>query len=278
MADRKNKTGASPLGFLKKTLGTTTRNTTQKETTRTEETVTSLSAIADMLVTVLEEKLPVRLFLGRSSLVYYTHLEWELVENKEGEVHESAHHLRQGEYLLLAALDPPIGNIKVRSATEISMEFFTRFHLLHCPITLQHITGTKKLCFSFPKELQRKPQSRSSFRAPVSRTMDIALTVVRPSGIRFDAKFDDVATGGAAFFPIGTTPRIADHSRLELNITYPDDTIAVDAVVLGSFVRDGEHFFRTQFLIDSHNTANAINTLVAYVQRGISRNRLNTFS
>ncbi|MEO5363381.1 MAG: PilZ domain-containing protein [Magnetococcus sp. DMHC-8] len=232
-----------------------------------EGVIDSVAEMVPLLVTVLEEKFPVRVLLGNSSFSYYTHFEWELVENELGKILESKNYLEEGRFLLLAPLDPPIGNLKIRSASEVRVEFASKFHLLEGVSTLERITPARKICLAFPKNLRQKPQQRLAVRTPVARNMEIVASVVRPSGIVFEAKFRDISSGGVAFYPTGATPTIADHSRVQMTITYPAGKVAVEAVVLGAVSKDGEQIFRTQFLVDSHQVSLEINALVSYVQR-----------
>lgn len=231
------------------------------------------SEIAHLLVLVLEGKYPVRIFLANSSGCYYTHLEWEFIEYEEGEVLQSKEYLEEGDYLLLAPLDPPIGNIKIRNAAEIRAEFASERHLLECVTTLQTTTPDRKICLAFPKTLRVKPQKRAAVRVPVDRKMRVTASVVRPSGIVFSATFVDVSVTGAAFSPTGATPRIADHSRVELLIDYPEGKCSVEAVVLGSFIKTGETVFRAQFLISSHKISGEVSAFVSYVQRELLQRR-----
>ena len=275
MAGKNSKKSSGPFDFFKKKSSTTT--TASKSDSDRVIDVESVPEIAELLITVLEERLPVRVFLGNSSFPYYTHFEWELLEDMEGKIVDSKAYLEEGRYLLLAALDPPIGNLKIRTATKISVEFFTKFHLLDCLVRLKKITGARKLQMSFPEKIRQKPQKRSSFRSPVDYRMNIGASITRPSGVVFKAQFSDFGVGGAAFYPSGVTPRIADHSRVQMHISYPEGEVSVDAIIRGSFAKDGEQFFRAQFLVANHKTAREIGELASYVQRGNLQKRVETF-
>ena len=277
MTEKNSKKSDGPLSFLKKKLSSVTSPVTTSTDSDREKQVESVGEIAALLIAVLEERLPVRVFLGNSSFPYYSHFEWELVEDSQGKVIDSKVHLEQGRYLLLAALDPPIGNLKIRTATKISVEFFTKFHLLDCIVRLEQITGTRKLRLSFPEKLQQKQQKRSSFRAPIDKDMRLIASITRPSGVVFKALFCDFGIGGAAFYPTGATPRIAEHSRVEMHITYPEGAVKVDAIIRGTFAKDGEQVFRAQFLVANHKTAGDLGELASYVQRENVQKRNNTF-
>ncbi|MBF0462324.1 MAG: PilZ domain-containing protein [Magnetococcales bacterium] len=263
MAASDQKTDTGFFGFFKKKVLDASSAVVPVQ----EGVVDSLSAMLPLLTTVLEEKFPVQIFLNNAATSFYSHFEWELLEDEKGQVLQSKNYLERGEYLLLAAMDPPIGNLKIRNSTEIRLEFASKHHLIECETTLDLITPARKICLAFPKKLKQKQQQRLAVRVPVERTMTVVASIVRPSGIVFDAKFCDVSSGGAAFFAMGATPRIADHSRVEMTITYPGGKVMVDAVVLGTFSKNGEQVFRAQFLVDSHKTSSDINALVAHVQR-----------
>lgn len=235
--------------------------------------LTSLDEMIPLLRVVLEAKFPVRIFLSNATAFFYTHFEWEFMENAAGVVTQSKDYLEDGHYLLLAPLDPPIGNIKIRNATEIRAEMASQHHLLECVTTLQTTTPDRKICLAFPRVIRLKPQKRASVRVPVDRKMNVTASVVRPSGIIFAASFVDISATGAAFAPTGATPRIADNSRVEILIDYPMGKVSVDAIVLGSLMKDGETVFRAQFLISSHKIASGVNECVSYVQRELLQRR-----
>ena len=232
-----------------------------------EGVVSSMAEMVPLLSTVLQDKLPVQVFLSNAPSAFYSHFEWELLEDELGQVQQSKAYLDQGQYLLLASLDPPIGNLKMRNATEIRLEFASKYHLLECTTTLDTITPARKICLAFPKSLRQKPQQRLAVRVPVERNMNIVISVVRPSGIVFEAKFVDISSGGAAFFATGAIPMIADHTRVDMTVTYPEGKVRVESVILGAFSKQGEQIFRAQFLVDSQKAASDINALVGYVQR-----------
>lgn len=277
MTAKKSGAASGPLGFLKQITSSDASASGETAGSGKEVWVDTVPEMAQLFITVLKERLPVRIFLGDATLPYYSQFEWELAEDSEGKVVDSKTHLEEGLYLLLAALDPPIGNLKIRSATKISVEFFTRHHLLDCKVHLKKITGTRKLCMSFPEKIRKKPQKRSSYRAPVDRRMNLLASVTRPSGVVFKALFTDLGNGGAAFVPTGATPRIADHSRVEMEITYPEGHVSVDAIIRGSFAKEGDQVFRAQFLVANHKIAGELDALASYVQRGNIQKRVETF-
>ncbi|MBF0185502.1 MAG: PilZ domain-containing protein [Magnetococcales bacterium] len=264
MAGSEEKSGGGFFGLFKKK---STETEAALAPVAKETVLENFSSIAKEMVAALEDKLPVRVILGNSTFSYYTHFEWDLLDDGHGLVVQSKTYLEEGQYLLLASLDPPIGNLKIRSATDIRLEFASKLHRLECESKLLQFTPTKKLRMAFPKSVQQRPQQRLAVRVPVERTTEVVVTVVRPSGIVFEAKFRDISATGASFYPTGATPRIADHSRVQMEISYPEGKVEVDAVILGAFVNEGELVFRTQFLIATQQIAQQISAIVAYVQR-----------
>ncbi|MEO5340678.1 MAG: PilZ domain-containing protein [Magnetococcus sp. MYC-9] len=263
MAEADSKAEKGLFGFFKKKPA----DPPAAASTARESSPHATPAMGPILLSVLEGKFPVRVLLGNTSFWYYSHFEWELVENEAGEVLESRAYLEEGRYLLLAPLDPPIGNLKIRNAKEVCLELASQYHLLECVTTLEQITPLRKIRLAFPKSIRQKPQQRLAVRVPVLRGMPIVATIIRPSGIVFEAQFRDLSSGGAAFCATGAIPKIADHSRITMSITFPDGKVEVDAVIAGSFPKDGEHIFRAQFLVADHQTSRTINSLVSYVER-----------
>lgn len=232
-----------------------------------EGVVDTLAEIAPLLMMIHLGNFPVRVFLDNSSHSYYSHFEAEEAEDEEGNLIESVEHVEEGEYLLLAPMDPPSGNAKIRSAGEIRLEFASKNHYLECTTQLDQITRKRQIRLAFPTILRQKPQKRVAVRVPVWRDLEIVAAILRPSGGAFKAKLLDVSVGGTAFYPTSLIPRIADHSRLDMTITYPEGKLDVDAIVLGSFSKDGEQVYRSRFLVESHKMARSVNELVSFVER-----------
>ncbi|MBF0161733.1 MAG: PilZ domain-containing protein [Magnetococcales bacterium] len=233
-----------------------------------------LDALPDMvppIVEVLEGRLLVQLFM--SSGTFSSHFEWEVLENDDREEAKSKCYLEEGRYLLLAPLEPPIGNLKIRSAGEIRLEFASRSYLLGCVTTLVQVTPARKICLAFPKTLRQKRERRAMVRAQVERSLAVVLSVVRPSGIVFEAKFHNISSKGAAFYGTGAVPNIADHSQVGLTIVYPEGKVETDATVLGSYPKEGEQMFRVLFAAPTPQRAQELGQLVSHVQKSNTERR-----
>ncbi len=198
------------------------------------------------------------------------------MNNDKGEQVPSKKHLEEGQYLLMAPLDPAKGNLKIRSASEINLEFVSGRQLYSCATTLQKIASGRQILLNFPTNLHLKPQKRTAFRAPVDRNMDIAVTIIRPSGISFAAKFADVSSSGAAFYSTGAIPRLADSSKIEIGVNYPGGRCRLDAMIMGTLTKDGEALFRSQFLIADDKMAKSVTELVSFIQLGNLQRRKET--
>lgn len=231
-----------------------------------EALLTTLSEMVPVLVRGLEGQFPVQVLLNNATVPFASQLEWEWAgeANKKRRVKT---HIEKGEYLLLAALVPPVGNLKIRSAREVTLEFTTQSHLINCTTTLDQITPTRQIRLAFPSGVIQRRERRGSFRALVDLHMPVTATVVRASGIAFDAKFRNVSASGFGFFATGAIPKVADNSKVEMSITHPDGKVEVGGVILGSYPSSGEQVFRAQFLPDGDKEASSVSALVAYVQR-----------
>ncbi|MEO5340677.1 MAG: hypothetical protein H7837_09205 [Magnetococcus sp. MYC-9] len=251
------------FGFFKK-KGPEVSSTPAASAVR-ESRLDVVSQMVPLLIAVHEAKAQVEVSFGNAS--FFSLFEWELLDGGDGKVVQGKTHLEEARCLLLAPMEPPIGNLKIRSAGEIRLEFASRTHLLVCVTTLLQITPARRICLAFPKSLQQKPERRAVVRILVDRTLNVVLTVVRPSGIAFEAKFRTISAKGAAFYGTGAIPKIADGSELEMTIAYPEGTVEVEAVVLGSYSKDGEQLFRIQFSVPDQQVARAIGALASFVQR-----------
>ncbi|MGN7613512.1 PilZ domain-containing protein [Magnetococcales bacterium HHB-1] len=232
---------------------------------------TSTKEVAKMLLAAQEKGYPVEMRLGNSPLRYFTYLDPDM--NTE----ES---LGAEEAVGIKAMDPPIGNIKIRNARKIVLQFYTDRELVRASVRFLEIVGNHLIFVSFPHDVERKPQKRAAIRVNVDAELELELDVIRPSGLRFQGIPTDISSGGMAFMCSEDIPNLAEKAKVKLAVHYPGRraTVVVSAVVIRKFNKDGHTGFCTRFLIDSYDVARSVDAVVAFVQREYLKKRSQMFS
>lgn len=222
------------------------------------ETVTEDRAeMARLLLESLVDNLPV-----------YVHVDDQVFFSNFGTDADQVEGLESARYVALDPLDPPVGNIRIRKAETIRLQFFTKKHSMKAEVTLTRIDA-KALRFSFPEKLFLYEQHRSSFRVEVPPRTDMAVKVIRASGISFLGIPLNMSVGGLRFKSAGRMPKMAENFRFNLILNWPSRGLSAEtqAIMIEHSTFQGEDFFRCQFVFGSHKTAIAIGKIVTSLQR-----------
>nr|CRH05008.1 conserved protein of unknown function with a pilZ domain [Candidatus Magnetococcus massalia] len=227
--------------------------------------------IRKVIVRAIEEHLPVQIQLNdeQDAFTYYTYFERQ---------NDTTLYLEDGRYALLGALDPPVGNIKVRNATFVFLQMFTELHLVRTKVRFQKIFDQKIIQIGFPRYLQQEPQKRATVRASIESRWPFSLDIIRQSGVKFTAKPFDLSTGGCAFYYSGKIPKITEGSRVDVVVHWPQGAaITVEAAVIGPFSKAGHSGYRLRFLVGSYDLARQLEEVVTLAQRMKLKKRTKMF-
>ncbi|MEG3640893.1 PilZ domain-containing protein [Magnetococcus sp. PR-3] len=227
--------------------------------------------IIKIVTRAIEEHLPVQLQLEEGdAFTFFTYFEKE---------NEETSYLEQARYVLIDALDPPLGNIKIRSAVFVDISMFTELHLVRTKLRFQKIIEGKTIQLSFPRYLQQEPQKRAMVRAKLESQWKFNLEIIRESGVKFNAKAYDISTGGVAIYYKDKIAKITEGSRVETVIYWPEGPpIRVDSIVIGQFSKEGYTGYRVRFLVGSFDINEALGKVVSLAQRMSLTKRTRLFS
>ncbi|ABK44374.1 type IV pilus assembly PilZ [Magnetococcus marinus MC-1] len=217
-------------------------------------------AIVKIVTRAIVEHLPVQIQLEEGdAFTFFTYFEKE---------NDEITYLEQARYVLVDALDPPLGNIKIRSAVFVEVSMFTELHLVRTKLRFQKIIEGKTIQMSFPRYLQQEPQKRAMVRAKLESQWKFSLEITRESGVKFAAKAYDISTGGVAIYYKEKIPKITEGSRVETIIYWPEGPpIRVDSVIIGQFSKQGYTGYRIRFLVGSFDLNQALGKVVSLAQR-----------
>lgn len=269
----KKKASSFSLGqlFRSKANGKSRASSAQQAATPAEQVMGVIedpAAIVSFLSGAMDENLPVQIFLGELAPPCYTLFEWETKEDQAGKIIQCKNFVTTGQYLLIAALDPPIGNVRIRKASSVNVQFFTKINIFRCEVPFEKITDTKSIRLGFPETIQAEPEKRMAFRVKVNPLIEVTAEIIRPSGVSFKIDIVDISVGGMAFCPVKTIPKMGEGAKITIRVCCPETCdVSLDAVFIGIVPRDGAQIFRARFLIGTQDEAISIETLVMHLQR-----------
>ncbi len=223
--------------------------------------------IVKVITAALVEDNPVQVQFGKEASSYYSRFRvgadrFEEVEN--------------GEHLDIAPLDPPAGNIRIRSTPKINLSFFTTSYSVSAQLDFLETTNRRSMRLSFPETLTLTGQKRESVRVDVDPKWDLVVKALRPSGMSFVTKAQDLSFGGICFYSVGAIPMLAEKAKIRLILQWPSEKLKAEAgaIMVKQFTKEGDAFFRARFMFDSHKKARGVEEVVAALQRKhLSRRR-----
>jgi hypothetical protein len=226
--------------------------------------------IRETLGLALLEDNPFQLQLDQQVFVYYTRFSYDpgLAEDIE-----------QGERLLIAPLDPPIGNMKIRSSKKVILELFTEFHLVEAHVEFLSRPNPSAIELSFPQELLLDKQKRDSIRVSIDPLWGLEVQAIRPSGISIAGRPIDLSTGGLCFLSETSIPIMSKKFRLKIVILWPSRNVTVQAqaLLIKHHDKEGETYFRAKFLFETYDEARAMEELASALQIRMIKQREELF-
>ena len=183
-------------------------------------------------------------------------------------------------YICIEALDPPTGNIHIRSSNNVSLLIFDARYVIGMNVQFQEVVDGRFIKLQFPKQLLLGKQRRSSYRVPVNADFGIKSQLTRASKIQVDIDLVDISVGGASFQFHGQVARIMDGCKIALQFKWDRENINILlwATVLETFTREGDSFFRCRFNLEATDCSlRSIEEFVGAIQRIHLQKRLDNF-
>ncbi|MBF0625494.1 MAG: hypothetical protein HQL82_11890 [Magnetococcales bacterium] len=226
--------------------------------------------IVKIIVAALVEDHPVQVYFGKKSTCHYSRFQVGVDQFED---------IQAGEYLDIAPLDPPTGNIRIRGNPDVTLCFFTSSFSVDAQVRFRETTARRSLRLSFPEALNLTDQKRSAVRVAVEPKWDLIVKVIRPSGLSFVAKAQDLSAGGICFQSLGAVPSLFEKARIRLILHWPSANMKADAnaVMVKQFTQEGNTCFRARFLFDAQKTAGQVEEIVAALQRRHLQHRRDLF-
>ncbi len=159
------------------------------------EEKTSLNQLLTLMT--MEGDFPINVRIGTQIFDYHSFLKLDIVTSMPGE---------SNLYLIIDALDPAIGNLRIRKSDSVILRMSTKRHNLEFKVNFMDMVGRNVLKLSFPENIIIRIEKRSAIRVSVDTKWGLAGTVTRKAGITFPVKLLNISSGGLFFQPQGKLP------------------------------------------------------------------------
>ncbi|MBF0186847.1 MAG: hypothetical protein HQL50_02865 [Magnetococcales bacterium] len=226
--------------------------------------------IFEVIALAIAERFSVQIQLDNKIFFYYSHFR----QRKRSQLSFDRGGLFL--YIHIGALDPPIGNIRIRTSETITLRFFTQRHLLETTLAFHRVIDNEYIKLSFPERLIVQNEKRKSFRVPVNKDLAISAQVLRPAKVKpFKISFLDITSDGFACVCQEEITPLTKDARLILEISSPSsrNVIRTEALFIEHFTHDDACAMRARFLFENYEECRQVEELVAFIQRNFLQRR-----
>lgn len=187
---------------------------------------------------------------------------------------EQLREIRQGRAILMAPLDPPLGNMKIRFAPEVVLRFALYDYAVEMDVPMEGILANRTLRLGFPRSLRLAPQQRHNPRVPVVPELPVEMVIWSEDGQAVPGRVHDVSRGGVAFSALEGAGAFQVGEKLRLTMLVQSVTILeLHAEVLGTKTVDGKDSFRAMFHYHSGRERSIQEHLICRMEQEMKRRR-----
>ncbi|MBF0421738.1 MAG: hypothetical protein HQL73_01975 [Magnetococcales bacterium] len=210
-------------------------------------------------ILTMDGEIPIVLHIGTNIFDYHSSLKMV------GSIGSSEKNL----YLLIKALIPPIGNIRIRHADLITISMNSKHFNFVMEVKYLEQPGKNILKMSFPKEVIIRTEKRKSVRVNIDPAWNVTLEAAVGRKKAFTPTVENISYGGFYFKASGNRPNLSPGQKIIFRFSWPDlklDT-RVSAILIGMCSKYGDPYFRAHFAFEIYDkTMQQIESLVASAQ------------
>ncbi|MGN7613592.1 PilZ domain-containing protein [Magnetococcales bacterium HHB-1] len=217
----------------------------------------------------------VQVLLGNSPLPYFTLFDSEQTRWDN---------LRHGKPISIKALDPPVGNVRIRNIQEpAQLSFYTDREIIQFKSDFIDIIDRETIIITYPETFISKPQQRDAVRVVIDTSLDMSVEIIYGPKKSIRAQLKDISSGGLVLFLPEKAPLLDQGNTIKLTIHAPQrPKIEVKGTIIRHFQETIppdplQNFYCVRFSIEDYGTAQEIDALVAKVQRIALQRRRDLF-
>lgn len=212
-----------------------------------------------MAIVTMDGEIPILLHIGDQIFDYHSHLKMA------GGVGSPEKNL----YLLIDALTPPIGNLRIRHADVIVISLNTKSYNLVMEVRFIERIGGNIFKISFPKEIVIRTEKRKSIRVNIDPSWDIVMEVAVGRKEAFKPKLENISYGGFYFKAPSQHPRLVSGQDNLIRFSWPSMKLdaKINSTIIEMCSRNGDPFFRACFAFEVYDRLmQQVEVLVASAQ------------
>jgi hypothetical protein len=226
----------------------------------------SLSQLLTLMT--LEGDFPINVRIGTQIFDYHSFLKLDMGCDDVGET---------SLFLVIDALDPAIGNLRIKKSESVLLRMSTKRHNLEFQVKFLEVMGRNILRLSFPENIIIRTEKRAAIRISVDKKWGLAMDITRKAGITFPVKPINISSSGLFFQPLGKLPTVSDGSPIICHTKWKSQNIKCDtqATIIERASVDETVYYRCRFVFEQYDVAmRDLEALVATAQlRQIQRRR-----
>lgn len=212
-----------------------------------------------MVILTMDGEIPILLQIGHQIFDYHSHLK---MATGKGESEKSM-------YLLIDALTPSIGNMRIRHADVITIGLNTKAYNVVMNVNFIEQIDSDVLKITFPKEVLIRTEKRKSVRVNIDPTWNVVLDVAIGRKETFKPSLENISFGGFYFKAPKQHPRL--FSGQECTAHFIWSTIKLDTKITIKIIEAckarGTPFFRAHYAFEIYDRSmQKMESLVAYAQ------------
>ncbi|MBF0147202.1 MAG: hypothetical protein HQL84_04640 [Magnetococcales bacterium] len=212
-----------------------------------------------MAVLTMDGEMPILLHIGEQIFDYHSYLKMA----------GGMGHTDKSLYLLIDALTPPIGNVRIRHADIIVISLNTQTYNVVMEVNFIERLGGNVLKITFPREVIVRTEKRKSVRVNIDSAWNIVLEVAVGRKEAFKPRLENVSYGGFYFKAQNHHPKLASGDQHTVHFIWPSMKIEtrVNTTLIETCSKNGDPFFRARFTFEIYDKSmQQIESLVASAQ------------
>jgi c-di-GMP-binding flagellar brake protein YcgR len=244
-------TYASPLTDGKEEEGSSSKTVIVEEKKNLMQLLTLMT---------MEGDFPINVRIGSQIFDYHSFLKLDMINGSMGEANL---------YLIIDALDPAIGNLRIRKSESVTIRLNTHRYNLEFSVDYLETVGQNILKLSFPETTIIRTEKRAAIRVSIDKKWGIETSVTREAGITFPVKLINISSGGLFFQPLGELPTLINGGHVSCHFKWKAQKIACSAqatIIERNSIEDTV-YYRARFIFEQYNVAmRDLEALVATIQ------------
>ncbi|MBF0455207.1 MAG: hypothetical protein HQL72_10385 [Magnetococcales bacterium] len=219
----------------------------------------------------MEGDFPIHVKIGNQIFDYHSFLKVDIIGGIQSEANL---------FLMIDALDPAIGNLRIRKCDSVVLKMNTSRYNLAFHVDFLEMVERNILKLSFPDQMTVRTEKRAAIRVSIDKKWGLKTQVTRDAGITFPVNLLNISSGGVYFQPKGSLPSIINGGHVVCHFKWKSQKINCNtqATIIEHQVIDEVLYYRARFQFEQYDSAmRELEALVATAQLRLIKRRREMF-